>query len=117
MFGFSDKKLDWTVPASIEELTSMMEDTSQPLLIFKHSERCPISRMALSQFEKEYDLENIRLVFIEVRENRPMSNFVEEEWGVIHQSPQAIIQSNDGRKTSYSHNSISVEKIKTFLAG
>ena len=34
----------------------MMLSEVKPVLIFKHSTRCSVSRMALKQFENEFDL-------------------------------------------------------------
>lgn len=115
MFGKSSKSLNWVIPQTIAELDQLINDKSQALIIFKHSERCPVSRMALRQFEDEYDLENVRLAFIEVRENRELSNYIAEKWNVVHQSPQALVQNMDGNHSDMSHNNISVEKIKSFL--
>lgn len=115
MFSPSSKKLHWFNPSSVEELDTLTNDTSSPLLVFKHSERCPVSRMALKQFENEFNLENVKLVFIEVRESRDLSNFIAEKWNIIHQSPQALIQDTNKNHTSFSHNGISVEKIKAFF--
>ncbi len=115
MFSFSSKTLNWSIPSFVEELDVMINDTATPLLIFKHSERCPVSRMALKQFENEFNLEDVRLAFIEVRENRELSNYIAEKWNVVHQSPQALIQDTNGNHTSFSHNGIDVTKIKSFL--
>ena len=115
MFTSSSKTLNWSNPSSVEELDTLANDTSLPLLIFKHSERCPVSRMALKQFENEFNLEGVRLAFIEVRENRELSNHIAEKWNIDHQSPQALIQDTKGNHISFSHNGIDVDKIKSFL--
>ncbi len=115
MFSSSSKTLNWSIPSSVEELDAMIIDSATPLLIFKHSERCPISRMALKQFENEFNLEDVRLAFIEVRENRELSNYIAEKWNIVHQSPQLLIQDTKGNNISFSHNGIDVSKIKSFL--
>ena len=53
----------------LEEINSLASTT--PVLIFKHSTRCGISRMALKSFEREFDLEEteISLFFLGLAES------------------------------------------------
>jgi len=117
MFGIAENnyKLDWKNPQTIEELDELMDDASQPIIIFKHSTRCPVSRMALKMFENDYNLENVRLIFVEVVQQRPLSNHIAEKWNIQHESPQTLIQKTNGERISFSHNQINVAKIAEFL--
>ena len=50
---------DWIVLTNADELKAQIEASYQkPVLIFKHSTRCIVSRTALKQFENEYDLQD-----------------------------------------------------------
>lgn len=55
------KELQWIALEREEQVNEIAEISATiPVLIFKHSTTCGISRMALKQFEKEYDLDEKR---------------------------------------------------------
>lgn len=85
----------------------------EPVLIFKHSQRCIISRMAKAALEKEYDLNrNVCKTFlVEVVSHRDVSNEIEKRTGKKHESPQCLVLK--GGKVIYaaSHSSISANQI------
>lgn len=116
MFSEQKRKLDWKQPTSLEELKAILS-SSDPVLIFKHSERCSISRFALNSFENEFEnMHNATLVYIEVRQNRELSNYFETDWKIIHQSPQVIAKSKNGAVFTSSHQAISAEEINNHLS-
>lgn len=62
IFGSSDNSetpksnVNWTELTNILQLQEVEAISHEkPVVIFKHSTRCSISRMALKQFEREYD--------------------------------------------------------------
>lgn len=112
---FSSPALNWINPATTEELEVLLSNTSKPLIVFKHSTCCSISSFALKQFEREYDLQDVNLVFIDVLQQRELSNYIAEKWNIVHQSPQALIQNTNGEHISFSHEGIAVSRIKQFL--
>jgi bacillithiol system protein YtxJ len=114
MFGSTTRKLNWKTPASLEELQVLLL-TKKPIIVFKHSERCPISRMALKQFETAYTDVVAELVFIEVREQKTLSNYLTEQWGIVHQSPQVLVQDSQGNHFSVSHDNISANEVISFI--
>ncbi|MCX2837656.1 bacillithiol system redox-active protein YtxJ [Salinimicrobium sp. MT39] len=94
------------------------ESDSQPVVIFKHSTRCGISRMVLNNFERSYDLpkdEEVKLYFLDLLANRDISNAVASRFGVRHESPQMIILKNREVVHHSSHQSIEVQNIKDQL--
>lgn len=86
---------DMTKMTSIEQLNSAVEATEdQPLLLFKHSTRCPISSNAyqeMNDYLHNNANENVKYGIIYVVEDRPVSNEAAEKLGVKHESPQAIL--------------------------
>lgn len=67
-------------------------------LIYKHSTVCPVSRKAkreVERFLEEY-AGSIELEQINVIEERDRSNAVADEFGIPHESPQAILIGDDG---------------------
>ena len=84
------------------------ESTENPLVIFKHSTRCPISSMALDRFNdaaSEIAAES-NLVMIDVIDYRPTSLHVADALGVMHQSPQVLVVHNEKAVYDNSHNGI-----------
>ncbi|MEO8515632.1 MAG: bacillithiol system redox-active protein YtxJ [Flavobacterium sp.] len=89
----------------------------KPVTLFKHSTRCSISRFALKQFEKEYNIETVKmeLYFLDLLEHRSISNEVTERFGVMHQSPQIIVI-KDGKAIYHaSHSDIQAEDLNQFV--
>ncbi|HET8854325.1 MAG TPA: bacillithiol system redox-active protein YtxJ [Salinimicrobium sp.] len=97
----------------LEEIDKESEE--KPVVIFKHSTRCGISRMVLKKFEKEFplvDTGNQKLYFLDLLSNRPISDEIARHYQVRHESPQMLIIRN--RKAVYhaSHQSIEAEYLK-----
>ncbi len=75
--------------------------------IFKHSTRCPISTAAAREVE-QFDWE-VPLYWVNVVEERPMSNWIAEETGVRHESPQLLFFSGGRVVKALSHSAIRSE--------
>jgi bacillithiol system protein YtxJ len=110
-------KVEWkslTDLAQLDEIISLSNE--KPVLIFKHSTRCGISRMALKQFENEFDLQDdIATYFLDLLNHRDVSNEIASRFNVAHQSPQMLIIKD--RKVVYhvSQSEIEAQKIKMFI--
>lgn len=122
MFGNSTDKdtpssnLNWTDLTELEQLDVLVEEsTERPVLIFKHSTRCPVSRMALKNFENEYDIEEgkARIYFLDLLEYRDISNEIAERFGVTHQSPQLILIKDGKAVYDTSHSDIDAGTVKS----
>lgn len=98
--------------AQLNEIESM--SNVKPIVIFKHSTRCSISRFALKQFEREYDLdETVDAFFLDLIEHRDVSNEIANKFGVYHESPQLILIKNGKAVYDVSHSDISAEALKS----
>lgn len=123
LFGSSDEvnseenKMNWIALEEIEQLDDIIaESNGKTIVIFKHSTRCSISRMALKQFEREFDLEGkVIPYFLDLLEFRPISNEIASVFGVIHQSPQIIVIKNGVSVYDASHSDIQAEDLKVYL--
>ena len=107
--------IDWQKLTTIEQLQSLKEESkTQPVLIFKHSIRCSISSMALSRLEREWseELNKITPYYLDLITYRQVSNAVETEFGVYHESPQMIVLNGGEVVFDASHMSISTEPLK-----
>lgn len=109
---------------AIEELDACLSATAdKPVLIFKHSTRCPISASAsrrLSEYLDSAPEINPELVMVKVVESRNVSNAVADKLGVPHQSPQLILVQNNKAVWSTSHGSIGgraiAEAVEQYIA-
>jgi bacillithiol system protein YtxJ len=82
-------------------------------LLFKHSAVCPISAAAFSQYESFAEAHpDLPTGWIEVREDRPLSQWVERTTGVRHQSPQAILVEAGRVVWHASHGGITVRSLE-----
>ena len=115
----SQSSLKWYDLTHMEQLDELKEESAvQPVLIFKHSTRCNISRMALKNFEREYsiDVAQVKPYFLDLLEHRDISNEIASRFGVMHQSPQLIMLVDGKPVYSASHNEIDAETVKQKIA-
>ena len=95
----SERDLENAIEKSFEE----------KVLIFKHSTRCGISRMALRGFEG--DLKNSSYdsyYYLDLIENKSLSNEIAEKFRVKHESPQLLYVENGEVDLHQSHHKISI---------
>ncbi|MGB3590377.1 MAG: bacillithiol system redox-active protein YtxJ [Nonlabens sp.] len=112
------KGLDWDQLDSIDQLDNLIANSSKrPKVIFKHSTRCGISRMALGQFEKNYESDGVDAGYylLDLLRNRDVSDAVASKLAVQHQSPQVIVISNGEVIHTDSHHGIDIKKIQELI--
>src|SRR5437868_2805074 len=88
------------------------QSATRAVLIFKHSTRCSISAMVLSRLENKWaDNDSIPCYFLDLLKHRDVSDKIEADYNVKHESPQVLLIKN--AKCSYhaSHTGISVNEI------
>jgi bacillithiol system protein YtxJ len=109
-------KINWINLTDLKDLEAMLQDSyTHPVVVFKHSTRCSISRMALRQFEADWNLEGkITPYFLDLLEYRPISNAIAERLGVVHQSPQVIVIKDGQAVYDASHEGIAVVALAPF---
>lgn len=110
-------KVGWRNLADLSQLNEIVaESTDKTVIVFKHSTRCGVSRMVLKQFETEFDLhEKITPYFLDLLENRNVSNEIASRFGVFHQSPQLIVIKAGNAVFNDSHASIDASKLEQFV--
>jgi bacillithiol system protein YtxJ len=108
-------KMSWnnlTDLGQLDEIMALSKD--KPVAIFKHSTRCSVSRMALKQFENEFDLsDKIIAYFLDLIAYRDVSNEIMNRFGVQHQSPQLILIKDGKAIYSATHSDIDAGVLKT----
>lgn len=107
--------INWIDLNEVAQLEVIIQcSNKKPILIFKHSTRCGISRLALKNFERNYDIEQdkLDLYFLDLLQFRPISNEIVSQFNIQHQSPQVIVIYKEKVIYHDSHSGISVEEIK-----
>lgn len=120
IFGDSDNKntnsskINWIPLTDLGQLNEIMElSHQQPVAIFKHSTRCSISRMALKQFENEFDLEgSVTPYFLDLLNHRDISQEIAARFEVYHQSPQLLLIKEGKSVYDASHSDIDAVELK-----
>jgi bacillithiol system protein YtxJ len=99
----------------IEEAIALSYE--KPVVLFKHSTRCSISRFALKQFEKDYDFskEQVEPFFLDLLNHRNISNEIAKRFDIEHQSPQMIVLKNGVAVFSSTHSDIEADILKKFV--
>ena len=112
------KHLNWKRLTEMNQLDDI-EVTSQkkPVVIFKHSTRCGISRMVFNQFEANADFEedDVDLYYLDLLSYRNISNEIAERFQVFHQSPQMLIIKNGQVVHHSSHSEVVPSTINQML--
>jgi bacillithiol system protein YtxJ len=121
LFGDSENKdnsssgMEWNDLTELKQLDAIVEESGEvPVVIFKHSTRCSISRMALKNFEREYNIEegSAKPYFLDLLEHRDISNAIASRFGVMHQSPQLILIKQGTAVYDTSHSDIDAAALK-----
>ncbi|MFL9843941.1 bacillithiol system redox-active protein YtxJ [Flavobacterium rhizosphaerae] len=121
LFGNSDNKgttgsaIKWNDLTELKQLDTIVEESAEtPVIIFKHSTRCPVSRMALKNFENEYSLEEdeVKPYFLDLIQYRDVSNEIASRFNVVHQSPQILLIKNGQSIYDTSHGDIDAGVVK-----
>ena len=90
------------------DLEALLASSSErPVLLFKHSNACPISAMAYSRMRPLGDAVSL----IVVQQSRELSRTVEARTGVQHESPQVVVLRRGQPVWSASHFDITAEAV------
>lgn len=101
-----------TQSAQIDEIKAI--SMQRPVLIFKHSTRCSISSMSLDRLVRNWkkeDEERLTPFVLDLIAYRDLSDQIEKEFGVYHQSPQVILIKEGKAIYDESHFGISYPNI------
>ena len=107
-FSTLDTDTDWQ--------EALHHSEQEPVVIYKHSAACGISARARRLMQELTRTDDPPVYEVIVQHARPLSNKIESELGVRHETPQVIILQN--RKSIYdtSHSRIRPEHIREQLA-
>ena len=108
--------LNWKELSSVEELDKLIDSPNAVFALFKHSTRCAISAVAKKRLELSWEKQNpeIPIYYIDLIQNRTLSNYIAEKFNVMHGSPQLILLRNGQSIYHASHLSINPKSIATY---
>lgn len=103
-----ESKMNWEILTDVNQLGEIIFNSNEkPAVIFKHSTRCSVSRMALKQFENEFDLQDkVTPYFLDLITYREISNEIANRFNVYHESPQIILIKDGQSVYDASHSDI-----------
>jgi bacillithiol system protein YtxJ len=84
--------MEWIHLTDEEQLRNIIEKSKEKAqVIFKHSNRCSISSVALQRLQKAYKPGSIDFYFLDLIRYRQLSNKIAEVFSVRHESPQVLV--------------------------
>lgn len=97
---------------TIGDVDAMLDAShSRPVVLFKHSAMCSLSRRAQSSVSTLATDDGPPLYFVVVQHARPVSDAIAERLGVRHETPQALVIA-EGRVTLHlSHHAIQADRL------
>ncbi|MDB4587613.1 bacillithiol system redox-active protein YtxJ, partial [bacterium] len=109
--------MDWQHLRSIDDFHAAVRASKQdPVVIFKHSTRCPTSAMALRLTEQRWSLPaEVRAYFLDLIAHRDVSQAIATELGVDHESPQMIFLRDGVVLHHASHHRIDPTDLVSYL--
>lgn len=108
--------MDWISLKDSKQLDEIIAESKlQPVIIFKHSTRCNISRSAFDRLDRKWDstsMGKIKKYFLDLLSNRDLSNRIADIFKVEHHSPQILVISDGKSVLDLSHYDIDFDRIK-----
>ena len=99
--------MNWINLTNTFELSKIKDDSFQnPQFIFKHSTRCSISKMVLNRFESNNDTASFSAYLLDLLNYRDLSNQIEDDFNVKHESPQLLVINKGECNLCFSHTNI-----------
>ena len=110
--------MNWKHLTSVEDLEKAISESDLgTVVLFKHSTRCSVSRMAMKMFEQGWDesLDSVTAYYLDLIEYRDVSSTIAEKLSIEHQSPQLLVLKSGQVVHHANHHSIDVNTVKNYL--
>jgi bacillithiol system protein YtxJ len=111
--------MNWKQLNTLNQLEEIVaQSATSPVVIFKHSTSCSISKMALGRLERSWNNDEVasEAYFLDLIANRDISNSIAQKFNVMHESPQLIVVHKGTAVYDESHMGISYSDLKSFLS-
>ena len=104
--------MHWIHLTDEEQLKNIItKSADRPQVIFKHSTRCSISAVALNRLQNAEQPTEVDFYFLDLINNRSLSNKISEVFRVEHESPQVLVIKDGQCVYDESHLGISMDDI------
>jgi bacillithiol system protein YtxJ len=111
--------MEWIELSGLDQLQEIKSESDKsPVLIFKHSHRCNISRVTLDRLERNWNKSEMRQVkpyFLDLLSNRQLSDTIAQLFKVDHESPQILLIHRGKSILDLSHFEIDYLQIKAAI--
>jgi bacillithiol system protein YtxJ len=107
------------VMTTLADLEKALRERKKPVVLFKHSTRCPVSAAADAEYRSFVKAHPDAALFthLDLIAHRDVSNAIAKRLAVTHESPQAIVL-KDGKVASVlNHGDITAEALESHLIG
>ena len=106
-FNTLTSEADWT--------DALAQSEDSPVLIFKHSSTCPVSGQANTEMTELVEDEDVPVYRVVVQDHRAVSDEIEADLGVRHETPQAILLHDRKPVFDTSHFNVTAERLRKEL--
>jgi bacillithiol system protein YtxJ len=89
----------------------LSHSNARPVVVFKHSNSCPISAAAYREMQQIVN----EVVLIEVQSAREVSRELANRTGIRHESPQVIVFRNGKAVWNASHYAVKAREVEKIL--
>ncbi|KAA1042442.1 bacillithiol system redox-active protein YtxJ [Macrococcus equipercicus] len=96
--------------SNIEQFEKLLDEQDK-FFLMKHSTTCPISLNAFDQYNNFLYERDMDGYYLTVQEARELSNYIAEQTGIRHESPQAFYFVNKKVAWNASHGQITVHSL------
>lgn len=111
--------MKWHELKALDQLQVIKEESiERPVLIFKHSTRCNISRTTLDRLERHWndqEMARVKPYFLDLLNYREISNSLATQFEVEHESPQILLIDKGRSVLDLSHFEIDYQEIRSAI--
>lgn len=101
---------------SASEWTEAREHSvKQPVFIFKHSSACPVSAKAHTEMAELIDETDVPVYKVVVQNHRSVSDTIETDLDIRHETPQAILLVEEAPVFNTSHFNVTADTLREEL--
>ena len=106
----------WEELKGLEQVKQIKQESSQkPVLIFKHSTRCNVSRTSLDRLDRQWqdaEMAETKVYVLDLLRHHELSRELAAQFNVEHESPQILLIRNGASILDLSHFQIEYDQIK-----
>jgi len=109
--------MNWININSAESISEILELSKiEKVMILKFSPKCAINYVVRNLLEREWHEGEMRMktYMVDVVSNKALSEQIEKEFGVTHESPQALILQNGKPVFNASHGKVIFSELRKY---